>query len=87
MREAGFRDCITQEVEHWMYRLPAHEIRRQGQLDKTATSQLSVLTDPEYRRGMEQIHADIERAEAKGGMLFLTADLRLYRTIGSIAER
>ncbi len=87
MRGAGFQDCITQEVEHWTYRLPAHEILRQGRLDKTATSQLSVLTDAEYQRGMEWIRADIERAEAKGETLFLTANLRLYGTSGSIAER
>jgi ubiquinone/menaquinone biosynthesis C-methylase UbiE len=87
MREAGFQDCITQEVEHWTYRLPAHEILRQGRLDKTATSQLSVLTDAEYQRGLERIKLDIGRAEAKGETLFLTANLRLYGTRGSIAER
>ena len=87
MREAGFQDCITQEVEHWTYRLPAHEIMRQGRLDKTATSQLSVLTDAEYQRGLERIRADMQHAEAKGETLFLTADLRLYGTSGSIAKR
>jgi ubiquinone/menaquinone biosynthesis C-methylase UbiE len=87
MRDVGFRDCTTQEVEHWTYRLPAQEILKQGRLDKTATSQLSVLTDAEYRRGMERIRADIERAEAKGGTLFLTGDLRLYGTSASVAER
>lgn len=86
MREVGLRDCTTQEVEHWTYRLPAYEILRQGRLDKAATSQLSVLTDAEYRRGMERIRADIEQAEAKAEMLFLTADLRLYGTSGSVAE-
>jgi ubiquinone/menaquinone biosynthesis C-methylase UbiE len=86
MRQAGFQDCTTQEVEHWTYRLPAHEILRQGRLDKTATSQLSVLTEAEYQRGMAQIRADIERAETKGETLFLTADLRLYGTSASIAE-
>lgn len=80
MRQAGLRDCTTREVEHWTYRLPAHEILRQGRLDKTATSQLSVLTDAEYQRGMERIHADMERAEAEGQTLFLMADLRLYGT-------
>ena len=87
MREAGFQDCTTQEVEHWTYRFPAHEILRQGRLDKTATSQLSVLTDAEYQHGMERIRVDIERAEAKGQILFLTADLRLYGTSGVVVER
>src|SRR6266511_1653441 len=87
MKEAGFEGCLTQEVEHWTYRLPTHEILRQGRLDKTSTSQLSVLTDAEYQRGMERIRVDIERAEAQEQTLFLTADLRLYGTIVSIAER
>jgi ubiquinone/menaquinone biosynthesis C-methylase UbiE len=86
MKEAGFQECTTQEVEHWTYRLPVREILKQGRLDETATSQLSVLTDAEYQRGMERIKADIERAEAKGVTLFLKADLRLYGTTGSVAE-
>ena len=84
MSEAGFQDCTTQEVEHWTYRLPAQDILRQGRLDKQATSQLSILTDAEYRRGMEKIHAALERAEARGQTLFLMADLRLYGTMGSV---
>jgi hypothetical protein len=87
MKAAGFQDCITQEVEHWSYQLPAREILRQGRLDKTATSQLSVLTDAEYERGMKRIHADIQRLEAQGRTLFLAADLRLYGTSGFVAEQ
>ena len=87
MRKVGLVGCTTQEVEHWTYQLPASEILRQGRLDRAATSQLSVLTDAEYQRGMRQIRADIERAEAKGGTLFLTANLRLYGTRGSMTGR
>ena len=86
MGEAGFEDCATGEVEHWVYRLPIREILKQGRLDKTATSQLSVLTDAEYARGMERIHADMARAEAREETLFLAADLRLYATVGSSAQ-
>jgi SAM-dependent methyltransferase len=86
MKDAGLRDCATQEVEHWTYRLPAREILRQGRLDKAATSQLGVLTDEEYQRGMERIHADMGLAEAKGQTLYLAADLRLYGTSGSVEE-
>jgi len=85
MTEAGFENCLTQEVEHWAYWLPAQEILRQGRLDKAATSQLSVLTDAEYQRGMETLRADLQRAETKGEILFLKADLRLYGTYGSVA--
>ena len=85
MKSAGFENPTTQELEHWAYRLPADEIQRQGRLDKTATSQLNVLTDQEYRRGMEKIRKDREHADAQGETLFLTADLRLYGTTGSVS--
>ena len=86
MRQAGFEDCRTQSVEHWTYRLPAHEILKQGRLDRAATSQLSILMEAEYQRGMERIRADMEHAEAKGETLFLSADLRLCGTSGSVIE-
>lgn len=86
MSEAGFQNCVTQEVEHWVYQIPASEALAQGRLDKAATSQLSVLTDEEYQQGIERIHANIRRAEEGEQTLFLTADLRLYGTIAYRAE-
>jgi ubiquinone/menaquinone biosynthesis C-methylase UbiE len=86
MRETGFQNVVTQEVEHWTYQFPMHEILRQGRLDKAATSQLSVLTDAEYQHGMERLRLDIQRAEAKGQTLFLKADFRLYGTSAVAAE-
>jgi SAM-dependent methyltransferase len=84
MAVAGFRDCRTQELEHWSIQLPAREIMAQGRLEKAATSQLSVLTDEEYEQGIRRIYDDLERLEAKGQTLLLTVDLRLYGTIGSV---
>jgi len=86
MREAGFENCVTQEVEHWTLRLPAREILNQGRLDKAATSQLSVLTDAEYQRGMQRVIEDIQGTEQQGQTLFLASDLRLYGTSGSAQE-
>jgi ubiquinone/menaquinone biosynthesis C-methylase UbiE len=84
MTEAGFENCLTQEVEHWIIRFPAREAFAQGRLEKAATSQLSVLADEEYEQGIQRIQDDIQRAEAQGQTLFLTADLRLYGTTGSV---
>ena len=86
MREVGFENCTTQEVEHWIYRIPAREALEQGRLDKAATSQLSVLTDSEYQQGIQQIRADMQRAEKEEQTLFLTVDLRLYATTAFVAE-
>lgn len=87
MHAAGFEACTTREAEHWIVRLPAREILKQGRLEKTATSQLAVLTDQQYRRGMQRIHDDIKRLEEKGEELFLASDLRLYETTGSVSKR
>jgi len=84
MRVAGFADCTTQEVEYWSSRVPAREAFAQGRLEKAATSQLSVLTDEEYEQGIRRIREDMERLEENGQTLFLTIDLRLYATSGSV---
>ena len=84
MSEAGFQNCITYEVDHWVTRLSAREDLEQGRLDKAVTSQLSVLTDEEYERGIQRIRSDMEHAEAQGQTLFLTTDLRMYATAGSV---
>ena len=84
MRVAGFAHCVTREVQYLSLRLPAREALDGGRLDKTVTSQLSVLTDEEYQRGMQRIHEDMQRAESSGQSLCLTAELRLYGTTGSV---
>jgi SAM-dependent methyltransferase len=84
MAVASFAACTTQEVEHWSSRIPAREALAQGRLEKAATSQLSVLTDEEYEQGIRRLRDDIERLEENGETLFLTIDLRLYATSGSV---
>ncbi len=84
MAVAGFKNCTTQEVDHRVIKVPAREALAQGRLDKAATSQLSVLTDEEYENGMQRLFADMQRAEEQGQTLFLTVDLRLYGTTGSV---
>ena len=83
MGEAGFVDCVTREVQHIPACLDARLAEKHGRLDRTANSQLRILTDDEYQRGVARIHAAIAEAEARGGSLTLTADLRLYATLGS----
>jgi len=58
----------------------------QGRLDRHASSQLSMLTDEEYERGMARIRAALAAAEAHGEMLLLGADLRLYGTYASMPD-
>ena len=87
LRNAGFANCVTHEVDHWFLQLPAREILAQGRLEKAATSQLTVLTDEEYLQGMQSLEEDVQRAERKGETLLLTADLCLYGTYGSVPDK
>jgi ubiquinone/menaquinone biosynthesis C-methylase UbiE len=76
-------DVCTREIQHLPVRLSARAAIEQGRLDKGVTSQLSVLTDEEYQRGIDRIRGALEAAEARGESLYLSADLRLYATRGS----
>ena len=79
-----FSNVHTSEVQHLPVGLSAREAIEQGRLHKGATSQLAVLTDDEYQRGVERIRRALESAEARGESLCLTADLRLHATFGSV---
>jgi SAM-dependent methyltransferase len=87
MRAAGFRDCVTREVQHLPARLEARAALGQGRLDKSATSQLSILTDGEYHHGIDRIRQALQAAELRGESLWLSADLRLYATFGTVLSR
>jgi SAM-dependent methyltransferase len=81
---AGFSDCVTREIQHWPVQLAARAALEEGRLDRAATSQLGILTEDQYQQGIDRIRRGIESAEASGRTLYLTADLRLYATIGSV---
>jgi ubiquinone/menaquinone biosynthesis C-methylase UbiE len=85
MMDSGFTGCHTMEAQHIVYCIPARESLDHGHLAKTATSQLALLTDDEYIQGIRQIQLDIETAETRNEGLTLSADLRLYATIGLVA--
>ena len=79
-----FSSVRTSEVQHLPVALSARAAIEQGRLRKGATSQLAVLTDEEYQRGVERIRRAVESAEALGESLCLNADLRLHATFGSV---
>jgi SAM-dependent methyltransferase len=87
MRAAGFADSVTREIQHLPVRVAARAALEQGRLEKSATSQLGVLTDEEYRRGVDRIREAVESAEVRGESVYLTADLRLYATVGEAPPR
>lgn len=86
MHAVGFSTVRTSEVQHLPAQLPARTALEEGRLDRGMTSQLAVLTDEQYQRGIDRIRRALESAEARGETLYLGADLRLYATYGSVTR-
>lgn len=85
MSSAGFSRCETVVAEHIVQRLPASMAIEKGHLGQATTSQLGLLTDAAYERGLNRIQKDVEVAKERGQDLVLEADLRLYATIGRVS--
>ena len=83
MALAGFAWTESMEADHIEVVRPASEALANGIVDQSFTSQLTVLSDEEFRRGSERLR---EANEAAGGELQLVADVRLYATIGWVAS-
>jgi ubiquinone/menaquinone biosynthesis C-methylase UbiE len=82
MEEAGFSDCQTVEAQHMAMHFPARKAIEDGLLDKTIVSQLGILPQADFDRGLQRIWKDITDAEAKGEQAVLVVDLWLYATMG-----
>jgi ubiquinone/menaquinone biosynthesis C-methylase UbiE len=86
MQTLGYASVRTLEVQHSPVRLSARAALEQGRLDKNVTSQLAVLPDEDYQRGIARIRRAAELADDLGEPLWLIADLRLYATFGWVAS-
>ncbi len=79
LTRAGFAWAESLEADHIEVSYRAAEALASGVVDASFTSQLTVLSDDEFTRGVERLR----RADAAaGGDLQLVADFRLYATIG-----
>lgn len=84
MHAAGFSDCSTREVQRITVDIPADEALRTGRLKKSSTSQLALLSDEEYRRGLDRIRESAANPAMKSARRRLRADLRLFATVGHV---
>jgi ubiquinone/menaquinone biosynthesis C-methylase UbiE len=76
---AGFAWADSYEADHIDVVHSASDALANGVVDRSFTSQLSVLSDEEFARGVARLRA----ADAEsGGQLQLVADFRLFATIG-----
>jgi len=77
----GFNNCHTAIVQHLPRKMSARDSLARGELARTVTSQLAMLTDEEYDCGLDEIQQAISAADVRGEELFLISDLRLFATI------
>jgi ubiquinone/menaquinone biosynthesis C-methylase UbiE len=84
LADAGFVDCVTEVAERIVFDRSARECLDRNLLAKESTSQLSLLSDEQYQRGIDRIRRDLVAAETAGESLHLTADLRLYATTANV---
>ena len=82
MALAGFAWTESMEADHIEVVRPANEALANGVVDACFTSQFTVLSDEEFKRGADRLRA---ANDAAGGELQLVADFRLYATIGWLA--
>ena len=68
---SGFRQPLTEVAQHFPVDLPFETARRQGFVDRRATSQLMVISDEDYEAGMTRLLTE---------QPVLRADLRLHAT-------
>jgi SAM-dependent methyltransferase len=79
MALAGFAWTESMEADHMEIVYRASEALANGMVDAAFTSQLTVLSEGEFQRGVDRLRKANEDA---GGELQLVADVRLYATVG-----
>ena len=78
LTRAGFAWAESMEADHIESQRPLRDAFPSG-ISRQFTSQLSVLTDDEFARGLQRV---ADAAAAAGGDIPLVADLRFYATTG-----
>ena len=81
---AGFASAESFEAERFEVVRTATELFANGVVDRAFTSQLSVLSDAEFDRGVERIKDAQAQRAADGADLHLVSDFRLFATVGRL---
>ena len=84
MSQCGFIRCETSEAEHISATMPARVADAEGFLDRSFTSQLTILSKEEYHNGLNRLNKAIKESTGIGNGLLLSTDLRLYAVVGWI---
>ncbi|HSK90047.1 MAG TPA: class I SAM-dependent methyltransferase [Euzebyales bacterium] len=85
MAAAGFERASSFVAMRTLQRMPARDALDGGHLDRSATSQLTLLSTEAYDSGITRIWQEIWAAEERGGTFSVITDLSLYATVGWVA--
>ncbi len=85
-KAAGFEQASSSLAQHIEGAVDARPYLERGDAAKHTTSQLVLLSDEAYAKGLERIWSDVRSAEDQGRSLSLRVDLRLYVTSGSVGS-
>jgi ubiquinone/menaquinone biosynthesis C-methylase UbiE len=83
LEDSGFTSCSTRPAQHIRSSTPAVAALRSPMMRKDGTSQLALLSDAAYERGIAAIRADAEHARAAGRQRVLETDLELIATLAT----
>lgn len=83
LAQAGFASSSTCVGQHIRTSTPADEAMRSPMIRKDGTSQLALLSNAAYERGIEAIRRDADRARDAGEKLVLETDLELMATLAT----
>jgi SAM-dependent methyltransferase len=84
MALAGFTSAESFEADRIEAVRSAADAFTSGMIDRAFTSQLTVLSDEEFERGVARIRRAQADAAASGGELMLVSDFRLFATVGRL---
>lgn len=82
MTAAGFTRAETFVAMHAPGRMPARDALDTGYFDRSRTSQLTILSDDDYARGLARIERQIDAADRRDETFEIVSDLRVYATVG-----
>lgn len=77
MRNAGFEHLCLETVEEIHDPKVGEAVFQDPFLQKTATSQLALLSDQAYQQGLDRIRQDLARAARQGTRMTFRVDLKL----------
>jgi SAM-dependent methyltransferase len=79
---AGFSWCESVEVQVFEHTMTAQRAFDRGLIDRSFSSQLTVLSDEEFQAGVARIRDGMKACEASGGELQLASELHLFAVTG-----